>query len=193
MPQESAKPSPSEAHARAQARYRAKNPEAEKIKAKIRMQKLRQARKEATTTLSESTLPRTLRRRWKSLVSSTAVLTIPESSVEFEEFCVYMDVLVPTWIDFDDKLPGQIEEWETFLSTNPSTLDLEPCDISFVKELWPIRDLTFPEWREELADYRDFLEETTAEQRSERLKAYRAHLMTTYMIGPRLIHPPGGF
>lgn len=104
-----------------------------------------------------------------------------------------MDTLLPVWIDFNDEVPAEVEQWEKFLETNPCTLDLEPFDISYIEEMWEIRDSEFLEWHEELADYRDFVSETTAEERGERLKLVRAEMTRYNMVGPRLILAPGGF
>ncbi|KAJ7740188.1 hypothetical protein DFH07DRAFT_965372 [Mycena maculata] len=169
--QTSVAPSAASAHAIAQAKYRLKNAEAERLKAKSRMQKLREARKRGAVAPTEEV----------------------RNSHEFREFREYMDTLVHVWIDFDDTDPEEVAQWEEFLATNPSTLDLEPFDISIVEEMWQERDSVFPEWREELADYRDFVNETTAQERGERLKRVRAEMVALNMIGPRLIRAPGGF
>ncbi|KAJ7163984.1 hypothetical protein C8R43DRAFT_946793 [Mycena crocata] len=173
-------PSSLSPHAAAQAKYRAKNANVEKEKAKLRMQRLRQARKEQAL-LSTAKAP---------AEKQSADVKGPDyhDTHEFKEFRVYMDTLVPVFIDVEDNMPGQLEEWEKFLASNPCTVDLEPFEDSWIEHMWADRDFTFPEWREELADFRDFMDETTPEARAELLKLRRAD-----SVSPRLIQPPGGF
>ncbi|KAJ7178544.1 hypothetical protein C8R43DRAFT_942197 [Mycena crocata] len=113
-------------HAAAQAKYRAKNAEAEREKARLRMRKLRQVRKEGPQTSAAAP------------IDQARQDVIPQDyhdSSEFKEFCVYMDTLVPVFIDVDDEVPGELGQWEKFLATNPCTLDLEPFEDSWVEQM----------------------------------------------------------
>ncbi|KAJ7722488.1 hypothetical protein DFH07DRAFT_971920 [Mycena maculata] len=155
------------AHATAQAKYRSKNEEAERQKARNRYE---------------------MPTRPEQAVPPLQAISGPRTNSRNSE-----NIWIHWFLDVDDDKPGALQEWEEFLQTNPSTLDLMPFDQHFVEEIWAERDFCFPEWREELADYRDFVMETTAEERGERLRRARAEMVALNLLGPRFILAPGGF
>jgi hypothetical protein len=64
-------------------------------------------------------------------------------------------------IDFQD--PEQVAELDQFLSSNPCVEDLPAYDDDYIEYLYR-RQERFPEWKSELADYRDLVEEKTGEE-----------------------------
>ncbi|KAJ7105660.1 hypothetical protein C8R44DRAFT_745811 [Mycena epipterygia] len=181
-------------HAAAQARYRAKNADTEKEKAKLRMRRLREARKaakEAASTTDEcernergETYEEFMARECRELRARPS----PEFR-EFSEFCNRVKVL-HLRCNWDD--PQEVADLEDFFNKHqnpcPCAEDLPPYLDDYVECLWHIREVNYPEWKEELLDFRDFLAETTPEELDRRQLAAQRKFGTRMIIGAR-----GGF
>ncbi|KAJ7780814.1 hypothetical protein DFH07DRAFT_950037 [Mycena maculata] len=159
-----AKPSP---HAAAQARYRARNAEAEREKARLRMRKKREQSKE------QSTLPAEL-------------YTTPEF-LEFREFINKVKT-VELRVNRDD--PAELAEFNRLIATNPCVEDLGAATNEVVAYYYclQVRFNRYPEWQEELADYRDIVQEHTTEELDQMQLDARARLANKMIILAR-----GGF
>ncbi|KAF8196392.1 hypothetical protein K438DRAFT_1968109 [Mycena galopus ATCC 62051] len=166
-------------HAAAQAKYRAKNAGAEREKARLRMRRLREKRKEVTEERNSrgETYEEFMARECKEFRSA-------HEYQEFREFCNKVKA-VHLHVDFEDA--NEVAAVEKFLASNPSIEDLPAYDEDYIEYLYR-RQERYPEWREELADYRDIVAENTPEE-LDRLQA-EAHLKlpSRYIILAR-----GGF
>ncbi|KAJ7726635.1 hypothetical protein B0H16DRAFT_1471299 [Mycena metata] len=167
-------PAGQSAHALAQAKYREKHYESEKEKAKLRMRRLREARKqppseernEAGETYSEF------------MARECAEYRSTLDFAEFREFCNKVMSVTLRAVSYDPE--GQ-SELDQFIDRNPCLEDLPPNHEDYVEYLYR-RQERFPEWREELADYRDILAENTPEELVQLNIEARAKLNNKYII-----------
>lgn len=88
---------------------------------------------------------------------------------------------------YDRMDPEAVAEFRTLLASNPCVEDLGDRDEDFVEEEYLLRG-RYPEWREELADYRDILVEYTTEELDEMQLHWRARQLQKSVILAR-----GGF
>ncbi|KAJ7711356.1 hypothetical protein B0H16DRAFT_1745235 [Mycena metata] len=173
-------PTGQSAHALAQAKYRVKHYETEREKAKLRMRRLREARKQAPLeerndageTYSEF------------MARERAEYRSTPDFAEFREFCNKVMSVTLRTVSYEPE--GQ-EELDDFVSRNPCLEDLPPNHDDYVEYLYR-RQERFPEWREELADYRDIVAENTLERLVQLNIEARAKLPNKYIILAR-----GGF
>ncbi|KAJ7033526.1 hypothetical protein C8F04DRAFT_1183973 [Mycena alexandri] len=149
-------PTTQSAHAAAQAKYREKHAESEREKAKIRMRRLREARK-LQTSEERNEHGET---RSDFMARECAEYRSTLEFAEFQEFCNKVMSVTLRTVSYD---PKGLEELEEFVSRNPCLEDLPPNHEDYVKYLYR-RQERFPEWREELADYRDIVAENTPEE-----------------------------
>ncbi|KAJ7016853.1 hypothetical protein C8F04DRAFT_1201434 [Mycena alexandri] len=167
-------------HAAAQAKYRAKHAESEREKAKLRMRRVREARKRPPSEERNSqgeTYSEFIARERAEYRSSP-------DFVDFREFCNKV-MSVTLRAEFNE--PEEWEELKVFVSGNPCLEDLPPVNEDYVEYLFR-RQERFPEWREELADYRDIVAENTPEELDRLNVEARAKLSNKFTILAR-----GGF
>ncbi|KAF8208999.1 hypothetical protein K438DRAFT_1960725 [Mycena galopus ATCC 62051] len=107
---------------------------------------------------------------------------------DYEDFREYCDKVMVDRVHVNYKDPAQVAEFEEFLSRNPCVKDLGPNNEMVIDHWYRQRDDLFPEWKEELADYRDILKEYTSEQLDKMQLAARAKLPSRCIILAR-----GGF
>ncbi|KAJ6603279.1 hypothetical protein DFH09DRAFT_1068449 [Mycena vulgaris] len=165
-------PSP---HAAAQTRYRAKNAESKKGKARQRMRRLREERK--INAASGETYEQFMLRECQEL----------RASPEFDEFRAYCNTVRLVLLRCIKDLPGELAEIEQFLATNPCVEDLPPYDDDGVEYWYHLRH-RYPEWKEELADFRDFVAEHTLEELDRLQSEARAQTTSKLVVRAR-----GGF
>ncbi|KAJ7152682.1 hypothetical protein C8R43DRAFT_950687 [Mycena crocata] len=160
------------ARAAAQARYRAKNADAERDKARVRMRRLREERRksaghstdpvvshgeEAHAIHEPSGIPETIRNLSQEELWA---------SHDFREFAEYCDKVKIVTLTFDATDPERAEEFKRFMATNPCVEDLPAHDNEEVEWRYflQLEHDRYPEWKEELADYRDIIAEMTPEE-----------------------------
>ncbi|KAJ7711978.1 hypothetical protein B0H16DRAFT_1815011 [Mycena metata] len=167
-------PAGQSAHALAQAKYREKHYESEKEKAKLRMRRLREARKqppseernEAGKTYSEF------------MARECAEYRSTPDFAEFREFCNKVMSVTLRAVSYEPEGQSELDE---FISRNPCLEDLPPNHEDYVEYLYR-RQERFSEWREELADYRDIVAEHTPQEIIQLNIEARAKLTNKYII-----------
>ncbi|KAF8146730.1 hypothetical protein K438DRAFT_1944429 [Mycena galopus ATCC 62051] len=101
--------------------------------------------------------------------------TYEEFMAQFREFCNKVKA-VHLHVDFEDA--NEVAAVEKFLASNPSIEDLPAYDEDYIEYLYR-RQERYPEWREELADYRDIVAENTPEELDRLQAEARLKLPTT--------------
>ncbi|KAJ7136984.1 hypothetical protein C8R44DRAFT_869068 [Mycena epipterygia] len=148
-----------------------RNVEAERLKAKERMRRLHAERKAAP----ELELPETREagnaRRRQEL----------HATHEYREFREYVNKVMSRRICYDTKDPNDVADFRALLESNPCVKDLGDREEYFVEEEYQLRG-RYPEWREELADYRDIIVEYTAEELDYMQVQQRARLPSKTII-----------
>ncbi|KAF8162288.1 hypothetical protein K438DRAFT_1985218 [Mycena galopus ATCC 62051] len=185
-PPDAAKSPARSSHAEAQAKYRLKHVEAERDKARERMPhihvRLREKRKNQNHAQSPERNSRGETYE-KFIARSRADLF---ASQEFQEFREYCDKVMVDRVYC--KNLQEVADFEVFLSRNPCVEDLGPNGDWYIEHLWDHREDRFPEWREELADFRDVVAEHTPEELDRMQLEVRSHQRDRYIIRAR-----GGF
>ncbi|KAJ7460130.1 hypothetical protein B0H11DRAFT_2242354 [Mycena galericulata] len=152
-------------HAAAQAKYRAKNLDAEREKAKLRMRLLREQRRPP---------PR------------------PDiyATEEFQEFKEFINKVKPIHVRVNTEDPQEVADFERLLASNPcvETFSVGSDEEVAVFYHLQLRFNRYPEWREELADYRDIIQEYSPEELDQMQLEARARLANKHIILAR-----GGF
>ncbi|KAJ7259462.1 hypothetical protein C8J57DRAFT_1515530 [Mycena rebaudengoi] len=108
---------------------------------------------------------------------------------EFQQFHQYASLLLPRWLQCDPKNPAELAELQRILGGHPTTHNFELVSNETVLEYWRVRKHNWPEWAEELADYRDFLNEHSEAELKELERQARAREQTS----SQQILPKGGF
>ncbi|KAJ7136480.1 hypothetical protein C8R43DRAFT_1132381 [Mycena crocata] len=177
--------------AAAQARYRAKNADAEREKAKLRMRRLREQRKEIPTKAEPDVnlgmvLPGLSATNEAILNMTREELWASDDFKEFTEYCNRVKIVKLTF-DADD--PQEVEDFKKFMASNPCVEDLPPYDEEGVEWVYwcHLAYGNYPEWKEELADYRDIITEMSPEQLD------KAQLEARARILPHTLLARGGF
>ncbi|KAJ7439917.1 hypothetical protein B0H11DRAFT_1934146 [Mycena galericulata] len=168
-------------HAKSQAKYRAKNAEAEREKARLRMRKLRER---------QSTKPDFYATYVVRALESCPANADREDSEEFKEFSEYINKVKPVHLRVNTEDPQEVADFDRLIASNPCVETLGPGseeDIAVFYNL-QLRFNRYPEWREELADYRDIIQEYSKEELDEMQLVARAKLANKCIILAR-----GGF
>ncbi|KAJ7435887.1 hypothetical protein B0H11DRAFT_1937123 [Mycena galericulata] len=158
-------------HAAAQAKYRAKNLDAEREKARLRMRLLREHRRPP-----------------RPDIYATPVLMVHRE--EFQEFKEFINKVKPVHVRVNTEDPQEVADFERLLASNPC---VETFSVGSDEEVAVFYDLQlrfnrYPEWREELADYRDIIQEYSPEELDKMQLEARAKLVNKHIILAR-----GGF
>jgi uncharacterized protein YcaQ len=95
---------------------------------------------------------------------------------------------MPLWVRYDKNDPTEVAAFKELLASNPCVEELGWVSEEAAAEHWHMSRASHPEWREELADYRDLIAEHTAEELDQMQLDARAKLPDK-----RLILARGGF
>ncbi|KAJ7763726.1 hypothetical protein B0H16DRAFT_1718380 [Mycena metata] len=184
-------------HAAAQAKYRAKHAESEKEKAKLRMRRFAGFAFWCLTHIIDFNRLRAARKQPPPEERNSRGETYSEfmareraeyrSSPDFVDFRDFCNKVMSVTLRAEFNEPEEWEELKAFVSTNPCLEDLPPVNEDYVEYLFR-RQEHFPEWREELADYRDIVAENTPEELDRLNLEARAKLSNKFTILAR-----GGF
>ncbi|KAJ7170444.1 hypothetical protein C8R43DRAFT_1120874 [Mycena crocata] len=85
------------------------------------------------------------------------------ATTEYKEFMEFCSKVKKVTLTYDAEDPQQVEDFHHFMDTNPCVEDLPPYDEESTQWVYWCHLVYghYPEWREELADYRDFISEMT--------------------------------
>ncbi|KAJ7863881.1 hypothetical protein B0H13DRAFT_2353931 [Mycena leptocephala] len=109
------------------------------------------------------------------------------ATIEFQEFREFCNQVKTVRLHADVQDPEEVAKLDRFLHSNPCVGDLPLYDDDYIEYLYWRRE-RYPEWKEELADYRDIIAENTEEELDRLQLEARAKLPSRNIILAR-----GGF